>query len=187
VVLNLQADEFIRVAAGCLACDRRLGIKDTKQLAYRTMYGKAILRSPRFYSRCGTCGFVSGDGATISRLAHALKERTHPQWTRFQCRYASVMSYRLAKIYLRDAFPDGKDWLAPGAALCEIHRLPLTTLKAWLVRKSNNLPKLLKRVERQPSALDPEIAPTSKRSASLAIDHRGENVAERRTELVARR
>ncbi len=30
VVLNEQADEFIRVAAGCLACGRRLGIKDTK-------------------------------------------------------------------------------------------------------------------------------------------------------------
>jgi len=32
VVLNEQADEFIRVAAGCLACGRRLGIKNTKPL-----------------------------------------------------------------------------------------------------------------------------------------------------------
>ena len=109
VVLNEQADEFIRVAAGCLACGRRLGIKDTKPLVYRSVYGKALLRSPRFYARCSACGFVSGDGATVSPLAHALRERTHPQWTWFQCRYASVMSYRLAKIFLRDAFPGGKD------------------------------------------------------------------------------
>lgn len=109
VVLNEQADQFIRVAAGCLACGRHLGIKDTKSLVYRTVYGKTILRSPRFYSRCGGCGFVSEDGATVSPLAHALKDRTHPQWTWFQCRYASVMSYRLAKIFLRDAFPGGKD------------------------------------------------------------------------------
>jgi hypothetical protein len=109
VVLNEQADEFIRVAAGCLACGRRLGIKDTKSLVYRTVYGKALLRSPRFYSRCSACGFRSGDGDTVSPLAHALKDRSHPQWTWFQCRYASVMSYRLAKIYLRDAFPGGKD------------------------------------------------------------------------------
>ena len=109
MVLNEQADEFVRVAAGCLACGRRLGIKDTKLLVYRTVYGKARLRSPRFYSRCSACGFISGDGATVSPLAHALKDRSHPQWTWFQCRYASVMSYRLAKIYLRDAFPGGKD------------------------------------------------------------------------------
>lgn len=78
VVLNEQADEFIRVAARCLACGKRLGIKDTKPLVYRTVYGKALLRSPRSYSRCSGCGFNSGDGGTISPLAHALKERTHP-------------------------------------------------------------------------------------------------------------
>ena len=108
IVLREQADEFVRVAAGCLACGRRLGIKDTKSLVYRTAYGKALLRSPRFYSRCSGCGFKSGDGDTISPLANALRERSHPQWTWFQCRYASVMSYRLAQIYLRDAFPGGK-------------------------------------------------------------------------------
>ena len=48
VVLNEQADEFIRVAAGCLACAQRLGINDTKSLVYRTAHGKALLRSPRF-------------------------------------------------------------------------------------------------------------------------------------------
>jgi hypothetical protein len=45
---------------------------------------------------------------TFSPLAQALPERTHPQWTWLQCRYASVMSFRLAQIFLRDAFPAGK-------------------------------------------------------------------------------
>lgn len=45
---------------------------------------------------------------TISPLAQALAERTHPQWTWLQCRYASVMSFRMAQIFLRDAFPAGK-------------------------------------------------------------------------------
>jgi hypothetical protein len=40
-------------------------------------------------------------------------------------------------------------WLAPGAAVCETHRLPLVTLKGELVRRSHNLPHLLKRVGRQ--------------------------------------
>jgi len=148
VVLNEQADEFIRVAAGCLACGRRLGIKDTKSLVYRTVYGKATLRSPRFYSRCSGCGFVSGDGATVSPLAHALKERTHPQWTWFQCRYASVMSYRLAKIYLRDAFPGGKDLPASSikrnvAAMgqrLEREAKQATGEAAYSFRRANRLP-----------------------------------------------
>jgi hypothetical protein len=148
VVLNEQADEFIRVAAGCLACGRRLGIKDTKSLVYRTVYGKATLRSPRFYSRCSGCGFVSGDGATVSPLAHALKERTHPQWTWFQCRYASVMSYRLAKIYLRDAFPGGKDLPAssikrnvgPIGQRLEREARQATGEAAYSFRRANRLP-----------------------------------------------
>jgi hypothetical protein len=45
--------------------------------------------------------------ATVSPLAHALPQRVHPQWSWLQCRYASVMSYRLAQIFLRDAFPGG--------------------------------------------------------------------------------
>ena len=45
---------------------------------------------------------------TFSPLAQALPERTHSQWTWLHCRYASVMSFRLAQIFLRDAFPAGK-------------------------------------------------------------------------------
>jgi hypothetical protein len=40
-------------------------------------------------------------------------------------------------------------WLALGAAICVTHRLPLATLKGGLVRRSHNLPDLLKRVGRQ--------------------------------------
>lgn len=40
-------------------------------------------------------------------------------------------------------------WLVPGAAVCEIHRLPLATLKGRLVRRSHNLTHLLKHVGRQ--------------------------------------
>jgi IS5 family transposase len=68
LVLNEQAAEFARVAAGCLACGRRLGIKDTKPLVYRTAFGKAVLRSPRFYSHCSGCGLRFGEGDTVSPL-----------------------------------------------------------------------------------------------------------------------
>ena len=37
-------------------------------------------------------------GAISSPLTHALPQRVHPQWSRLQCRYASVVSYRLGRL-----------------------------------------------------------------------------------------
>jgi len=93
VVLDEQVDRFVGRAARCLACGAPLGIKDTKRLVYRTTFGKASLRSPRFYAYCSGCGYCSSDKATVSPLAHALPQRVHPQWSWLECRYASVMSY----------------------------------------------------------------------------------------------
>lgn len=86
VVLDRQVDDFVRLAARCLACGKPLGIKDTKSLVYRTAFSKSSIRSPRFYSRCSACGFRSGDGATVSPLAKALSSRVHPQWVPAQLR-----------------------------------------------------------------------------------------------------
>ncbi|CAN7777209.1 hypothetical protein LJR175_007862 [Variovorax sp. LjRoot175] len=85
VVLDEQVDQFVRRSARCFACGAPLGIKDTKRLVYRTTFGNASLRSPRFYSRCSGCGFCSSDKATVSSLAHALPQRVHPQWSWLQC------------------------------------------------------------------------------------------------------
>jgi hypothetical protein len=70
VLLNGQVDKFVDASARCLACGTRLGIKDTKRLVYRTTFGKASLRSPRYYSHCSACGFCASDKATVSPLAH---------------------------------------------------------------------------------------------------------------------
>ena len=107
VFLEEQVDRFFDASARCLACSVPLGTKDNQRLVYRTTFGKARLRNARYYSHCSSCGFCSSDKATVSPLAHALPERVHPQWSWLQCRYASVMSYRLAHIFLRDAFPGG--------------------------------------------------------------------------------
>lgn len=107
VVLQEETAEFVEAASRCGACKAQLATKDTKALVYRTVFGKARLDSPRLYCRCVECGMVACLGHTFSPLALALPERTHPQWTWLQSRYASVMSYRLAQIFLRDAFPAG--------------------------------------------------------------------------------
>lgn len=109
VMLQEETTEFVEAASRCGTCSARRGTKDTKTLVYRTAFGKAHLNSPRLYCRCVACGTVACCGQTFSPLSLALPERTHPQWTWLQSRYASVMSYRLAQIFLRDAFPAGRD------------------------------------------------------------------------------
>ena len=107
VILQEQTVVFLKSAASCRGCGARLPTKTTRSLAYRTAFGKARLASPQLYSRCAHCGIKASVGSTFSPLALAMPERSHPQWVWLQCRYASVMSYRLAQIFLHDAFPGG--------------------------------------------------------------------------------
>lgn len=79
VVLDQQADQFIRAAAHCLACSKPLGIKDTKSVAYRTAFGWKSIRGPCFNRCCTQGGFQSGERGTVSPLVKALRERVHPQ------------------------------------------------------------------------------------------------------------
>ena len=108
VLLREQVAQFVERAGHCRRCGARLATKDSKTVVYRTAFGKARLDSPRLYSRCGGCGASSSAQASFSPLAEALPERTHPQWLWLQSRYAAVMPYRLAQIFLRDAFPAGR-------------------------------------------------------------------------------
>jgi hypothetical protein len=103
-----QAVEFLKSATCCKGCGQKHATKSTRALVYRTAFGKTSLRSPQLYSRCAHCKLSASENATFDPLAFALPERTHPQWTWLQCRFASVMSYRLAQIFLRDAFPGGR-------------------------------------------------------------------------------
>jgi hypothetical protein len=113
IVVEEQTARFVAAASKCPACEAVLGVKDRKQLVYRTAFGIARLASPRLYSRCAGCGTMASCGHTFSPLAQAVPERTRPQRTWLQCRYASVMSFRLAQIFLRNAFPAGKSLAVP--------------------------------------------------------------------------
>ena len=126
VALGHQFDQFSRAVRRCRGCDRPLVRKDTKFLIYRTAFGKARIPSPRHYSRCATCGTMADSAATFSALARALPERVHPQWKWLQCRYASVMSFKPARTFLRDAFPGGAT-------------LPCSSVKATVRATGNRL------------------------------------------------
>ena len=117
VVLKEQTALFLKSAVRCQGCGERLATKTTRSLVYRTAFGKVKLDSPQLYCRCAHCAVAAYEGATFNPLAVALPERSHPQWVWLQCRYASDMSYRLARIILRDAFPGGADVAASSVKL----------------------------------------------------------------------
>ena len=108
VFVEEQVREFAAFAGRCRHCSLPLPHKDSRSIVYRTAYGKLRVTSPRLKTRCGACGFAGADQATISPVADALPERSHPQWAWLQSRFASVMSYRLARILLRHIFPGGE-------------------------------------------------------------------------------
>jgi hypothetical protein len=56
VVVAGQTAQFVSAASKCRTCSTTLGVKDRKQLVYRTAFGIARLASPRLYSRCARCG-----------------------------------------------------------------------------------------------------------------------------------
>lgn len=109
VVMREQVNELIESLKRCPSCSRALGQKDHKELVYRTAFGKYRLPSPRLYSRCGHCGHQSHPAQTFSPMATALPERTHPQWIWLQTRFASVMSYSLARRFLAPAFDGARN------------------------------------------------------------------------------
>lgn len=160
VIVAEQTARLVSAASKCRSCSTTLGVKDTKQLVYRTAFGVARLVSPRLYSRCACCGTMAGRAKTVSPLAQALPERSHPQWTWLQCRYASVMSFRLAQIFLRDAFSAGGN-------------LAVSSLKLNVRDVGSRLEREAQAgVQRVASALTPKVkAAEAKRTAvALQID-----------------
>ena len=160
VVVAEQVSRFVDAASKCHACQTTLATKDKKRLVYRTTFGVAQLVSPRLYSRCANCGTIAGGGHTFSPLAKAVPERTHPQWTWLQCRYASVMSFRLAQLFLRDTFPAGKS-------------LAVSSLKVNLRAVGSRLEgKAQAGVQRVASMLDPKakVAAPTLTAVALQID-----------------
>jgi hypothetical protein len=109
VVLREQADEIVAAARQCRRCSRRLAVKGSAGIVYRTAFGKVTLEAPRLYSRCSACGARVAASTSFSPLALALPERSHPQWVWLQTRYASVMSYRLARSFLATSFAGATD------------------------------------------------------------------------------
>ena len=87
----------------CPKCGSQLARKGDHRLAYRSVFGRLSIDSPRFY-RCR----CSGSGRqSVSPLANCLSERTSPELQYLQAKFAALMSYRLTVQVLEEMLPLG--------------------------------------------------------------------------------
>jgi hypothetical protein len=75
-LIAAQAEQIVMPALVCQHCGKPRKIKETREIVYRTLFGKLRLRSPRLM----TCLCQGGRSRqSSSPLADALRARVHPE------------------------------------------------------------------------------------------------------------
>ena len=162
VVIAEQTKEVVKAMSRCASCLEPLAVKDTKSIVYRTAFGKASLPSPRLYARCTGCCAVAYHRKSFRPLALALPERTHPQWTWLQTRYASVMSYNLARKFLLHSFP--------GATALPTSSVRANVQKIGARLESEVRARIEHVLEQMPVAYEPPVPPAIGATHALQVD-----------------
>jgi hypothetical protein len=98
-----QVAEFVARQACCPDCGRLRPRKGRHEIVYRTLFGKLRLDSPRLY----VCPCRQRDRASASPLAELLPERTAPELTYLETKFAGLMSYGLTVELLAEVLPLG--------------------------------------------------------------------------------
>ena len=103
-----QATRFLEQQSCCPDCGVPYPKNGLHQLTFRTLFGTIKLASQRFYSCSCHQATMRRQGQkqiSVSPLASLLPERTAPEFTYLQTKWAAVMSYgRTAKL-LSEVFP----------------------------------------------------------------------------------
>ncbi len=162
VVLREQVQEVLTTISRCPSCSAPLSTKDCKTIMYRTAFGKVSCPSPRLYSRCSSCGSRAHGQATFSPLAIALPERTHPQWTWLQTRFASVMSYRWARTLLAHSFTGAAE--LPSSSIRQNVLRIGARIESEVQRRINN------RLQEMPLVDDGPLPDVSRARHALQVD-----------------
>jgi hypothetical protein len=90
--------------AGCPDCGIPRRHKDSRRIVVRTVFGVLRLDSPRWWS----CPCTPRVARTFSPLAAALRERTTPELSYLQARFAGLVSYGLSADLLNEILPLGR-------------------------------------------------------------------------------
>ncbi len=100
-MITHQINEYIEQESHCSHCHSKFSKKDSKEIVFRSLFGKLKLRSPRFYS----CSCSPDNKRSFSPLAELLPERTAPEFIYLQSKWASLMSYGLTADLLKEILP----------------------------------------------------------------------------------
>jgi hypothetical protein len=101
-----QTTGYVTRQTQCAKCGKIQSRKGKHEIVFRTLFGKLRLVSPRLY-HCGCC---SKEGCrSFSPLAELLTERTAPELTYLENKFAAVISYGLTVELLAEVLPTGGD------------------------------------------------------------------------------
>lgn len=101
LIVSQQVAEYNEQQCLCPDCETERSRKGSKQITYRTAFGKFKLESPRFY----TCDCQPRTKGSESPLVRLLSERTSPELLYLQTKWASLMSYGMTTDLLNDVLP----------------------------------------------------------------------------------
>jgi hypothetical protein len=100
-VLSRQIAAFLAARVACPTCGRARGIKDQKTIAFRTVFGKLALASPRLRR----CPCQHHGQSSTSPLVELLPSRTAPELLYLESKWSSLVSYGLTVKALREFLP----------------------------------------------------------------------------------
>ena len=103
-LVEQQSAEFIAQQGRCPRCGRERACKGHHQIVFRTPFGKLKLDSPQLYG----CPCQSPGPKSVSPLAERLPERTSPELTYLETKFAALVSYGLSLQLLNDVLPIGQ-------------------------------------------------------------------------------
>ena len=96
-IVAAQAKDHAVQRPECPHCDRACRVKDYRDHAMATLFGRVTVRLPRF--RCPACGGIE---AGLAWPAHC---RSTPELDRLQAHLCALMTYRTAADLLKQMFP----------------------------------------------------------------------------------
>lgn len=103
-LVSHQVSTAIAAQVACPDCGRSRRHKDSRNIVMTTLFGRLRLASPRWWH----CGCRPHESATFSPLAVLLPERTTPELTYLQARFAGLVSYGLSASLLGEVLPLGR-------------------------------------------------------------------------------
>jgi hypothetical protein len=103
-LVEQQVRRAVSAQVACPDCGMPRRHKDTRAIVMKTLFGTLRLDSPRWWH----CGCQPQTNTTFSPLAWILPQRTTPELSYLQARFAGLVSYGLSADLLGEVLPLGR-------------------------------------------------------------------------------